>query len=196
MDKSAPKQGNDEATRSEVPFAVRVAQLVSDPAFCRLREMDAQPNMFRAVGRCFTETWHSAFLGWLLDPEGSHNLGLFPLRRLLTAVCKEAVGPDAVSPPFLSVTGLAEVAAVWRFDTVQVLPNERVRSEKQIQSKKRLDVWIDATREMDEVDEEDAAKGLYVAIEVVRGLTMRYPHILHRLRSSAGPSGRPGPRGR
>ena len=41
------------------------------------------PSIFNAVGRTHTETWHSALLGWLLDPNSSHRLGSFPLTRLI-----------------------------------------------------------------------------------------------------------------
>lgn len=71
-----------------------LASLVADAGFQRLSALQGQPNIFRAIGRTHTETWHSAFLGWLLDPKGSHQLGTFPLRRFLAMVAQSHIIPD------------------------------------------------------------------------------------------------------
>jgi hypothetical protein len=63
-----------------------LAKLASDATFQRFSTLQGQPNIFRAIGRTHTETWHSAFLAWLLDPEGSHQLQTFPLKRFLATV--------------------------------------------------------------------------------------------------------------
>jgi hypothetical protein len=62
----------------------RVLTLESDPAFQRLKEKVGQTNFFRILGTSHTERWHSSFWAWVLDPNGSHGLGGFAARRLLT----------------------------------------------------------------------------------------------------------------
>ena len=56
-----------------------IRKLVHDPDFIRLSSYADQPDIFRILGRTFTETWHSMLLAWLLNPKGSHELGFRPL---------------------------------------------------------------------------------------------------------------------
>src|SRR5438552_5256024 len=60
-----------------------ILALVHDPIFVAFELEQEAPSIFNAVGRTHTETWHSALLGWLFDPNSSHALGAFPLSRLL-----------------------------------------------------------------------------------------------------------------
>ncbi len=60
-----------------------ILELVHDPRFIDFELLQEAPSIFNAVGRTHTETWHSALLGWLLDPSSSHSLGVFPLKRFL-----------------------------------------------------------------------------------------------------------------
>jgi hypothetical protein len=84
------------------------------------------------------------FLAWLLDPQGSHRLGSFALKRLLLAVANESfVGPKTKIPE------VRKLSVVGNFDKVKVTPNERDQKEKAIpideQFKKtgRLDILIE-----------------------------------------------------
>ena len=79
-----------------MPVATALAQLTSSKEFERLDRLAKRPNLFQALGRTLTETWHSAFLGWLLDPQGSHGLSSFPLVQLLTvAAARRQTGTSA-----------------------------------------------------------------------------------------------------
>ncbi|MBV9852722.1 MAG: PD-(D/E)XK nuclease family protein, partial [Armatimonadetes bacterium] len=60
--------------------------LLHDPLFVDFELQQEAPSVFRAVGRTHTETWHSALLGWLLNPGSSHDLGLFPLQRFILLI--------------------------------------------------------------------------------------------------------------
>jgi hypothetical protein len=64
-------------------LAQRLLRLEGDPSFERLVASQTRTNLFRIVGTTETERWHSAFWAWVLDPEGSHGLGDYALRRLL-----------------------------------------------------------------------------------------------------------------
>lgn len=57
----------------EKSLTQKMLDLVADDRFERIEALATRPNLFRIVGRTFTETWHSMFLGWLMDPKGSHR---------------------------------------------------------------------------------------------------------------------------
>lgn len=71
-------------------FAQQLHAMVNDPAFIQLRRKQDEANIFSIVGQTNTERWHSSFLAWLLNPEGSHGLNYFPLKNLLMFMYKEA----------------------------------------------------------------------------------------------------------
>jgi hypothetical protein len=104
-----------------------LAGLVASEEFQKLARLAERPNLFRAVGRTGTETWHSAFLGWLLDPTGSHGLRDFPLVQFLTtaATLRQKSGAwPANHPGLLSPAELASVAVTTDLSLATVLPNE------------------------------------------------------------------------
>ena len=53
----------------------------------RLEDMLAEFNVFEMLGIEKNEIRHSAFLAWLLDPNGTHGLGDYFLRRFLWPSC-------------------------------------------------------------------------------------------------------------
>lgn len=152
-------ESTSEKTPPKPEFPLRIANLVADPAFVRFDRLSEQPNFFAILGRTFTERWHSAFLGWFLDPDGSHGLGDFPLRRLLVTLSDGTmtVQPDHPGPAFLTPSELAREAVLRDFSGATVLPNEHNQSEKtldalasedaclpnQIKKDKHIDVWLE-----------------------------------------------------
>ena len=135
-----------------------LARLVTDGGFQRFAALQEQPNLFRAIARTHTETWHSAFLGWLLDPLGSHGLGSFPLHRFLATAADAPIPPDAVTAPFLTPDELAHFAAARDVSEATVLPNEYSPTEHTF-SGGRADVWI-------EIAQAESAPGLFVFVEM------------------------------
>ena len=119
-----------------------LADLVTGSDFQQFARLQDQPNIFRALARTHTETWHSAFLGWLLDPYGSHRLETFPLRRFLAAVAQSELSPRELPPGFVGPAELATMVATYDFNDAAVLPNERNPREMVLPSGKP-DVWID-----------------------------------------------------
>jgi len=79
----------------------------------RLEDLVAEFNIFKVLGIQTRETRHSAFLAWLLDPDGSHRLGDYFLRRFLSRVTGYA-----------RATGMSKIRSFdvdgWRFDDVVV----------------------------------------------------------------------------
>jgi hypothetical protein len=53
---------------------IDLANLLNDPAFEELKLRLERPNVFEVLGIARREVRHSNFLGWLLDPAGSHGL--------------------------------------------------------------------------------------------------------------------------
>ncbi len=81
-------------------FARRLLALEADPSFQALQSLQNRTSFFRIVGTTETERWHSAFWSWMLDPDGSHGLGDFAVRRLLMRACDES--------------GRLRAAPIWR----------------------------------------------------------------------------------
>lgn len=109
--------------------------LVTDPAFLKLSQITTRPNMFACLARTYTETWHSMFLAWLLDPRGSHGLAGYPFRLL----CRCA----SHSPWGSAASNWARLAALADADSIDVTPNERDSQEHVFQDKSRPDVLIE-----------------------------------------------------
>jgi hypothetical protein len=122
-------------------FSTRLMQLILDPQFAAFERLASRPNLFRIVGRTHTETWHSMFLGWLLDREGSHGLGDFAVRRLLLAV---TYGGE-FQPKDKAALAL-NLAAFGEFKEAKVVPSEHEQQEKNIREdggrSGRLDVFM------------------------------------------------------
>ncbi|WNS42374.1 PD-(D/E)XK nuclease family protein [Paenibacillus sp. MMS20-IR301] len=98
--------------------------LVSDEHFAQIENLAKRPNLFNIVGRTHTETWHSMFLGWLLDPQGSHNLKDYSLKRFLVAVSNPTVyGEDA------KLDEIARVASICDLKKANVYPNQEIKKE-------------------------------------------------------------------
>jgi len=115
----------------------KILQLIHDSRFVEFEIERESPTIFNAVGRTHTETWHSAFLAWLLDPKGSHDLNEFPIKRLLLLAHQvenltiEQRGID-----------LAHFLLTANFSDAEVWPNERVPLEKTF-GDGRFDVFVE-----------------------------------------------------
>jgi len=115
----------------------KLMRLVADNRFTTIETMASRPNLFKIVARTHTETWHSMFLGWLLDPNGSHDLGDFSLKRLLVAV----------ADPYLQgnnsdeIEQIAKIASIGDLMNASVIPNEDNQKEY-VCPAGRIDVFI------------------------------------------------------
>jgi hypothetical protein len=58
---------------------------INKSEFIELENYYHQSNLFKIIGKHRSETAHSAFWAWLLNPEGSHDLGLEPLEKFIKA---------------------------------------------------------------------------------------------------------------
>ncbi len=117
-----------------------ILTLVHDPLFVEFELEQEAPTVFNAVGRTHTETWHSALLGWLLDPNSSHSLGLFPLTRLLLFLSIQDTLPTATRG-----IDLKELLVTGDFSSARVRPNERELTEVTV-GDMRFDVLIDGIK--------------------------------------------------
>jgi len=78
------------------------------------------------------------FLGWLLDPQGSHGLGDFALRRLLLAV----TNPDIKATKDYDPDLIARIASLGQLTNASVIPNERYQKELRGHGN-RFDVFVE-----------------------------------------------------
>lgn len=65
------------------PTRESLARLIRDPALERLELMLQHPNLFYILKLENAEIRHSSFLAWLLNPQGSHQLGSLFLKHFL-----------------------------------------------------------------------------------------------------------------
>ena len=72
--------------RKNKNFIPRLHNLISSAYFIKLCQRFEKNNIFNIVGRTQQENWHSSFIAWLLNPNGSHGLDHFPIRCLLTSI--------------------------------------------------------------------------------------------------------------
>jgi hypothetical protein len=72
----------------------RYRTLLNDDDFERIEIGLKAPNIFSILGVSRTEIRHSNFLGWLLDPNGSHGLGKLFLNRFLRDVAARSERKD------------------------------------------------------------------------------------------------------
>ena len=68
---------------SDINPAKALLQLEADPAFQRISQELRKTNFFSILGTADRERWHSNYWAWVLNPNESHGLGMFALRRLL-----------------------------------------------------------------------------------------------------------------
>src|SRR5947209_5566009 len=115
----------------------QILALIHDPQFAEFELEQEAPSIFNAVGRTHTETWHSALLGWLLDPNSSHQLGSFPLTRLILLLGIQ----DTLKVEERGVD-LNELLAKGDFSKTRVRPNEREPIEVTV-GRVRFDVFAD-----------------------------------------------------
>ena len=123
------------------PHMDEILELLHDPLFIRFELKQKAPSIFNAVGRTHTETWHSALLGWLLNPSSSHGLGTFPLSRFLLSL--KTI--ESLSPQKRGVD-LSNLLVRGNLDSARARPNEQELQEVSTKETGRFDVYIDQIR--------------------------------------------------
>ncbi len=123
----------------ETDMKAALAALAQDPDLSAVAAIALRPNMFKILGRTHTETWHSMFLAWLLNPAGSHGLGLVPLSRFCLLAAKAASPSDAEHWHRLAIEGEFD-------DATEVYPSEFGNGEHIYKDKCRADVRISGIR--------------------------------------------------
>jgi hypothetical protein len=129
--------GNGQA---KTGFSKRLLGLISEPEFIRFENILNEPNFFTIVGRSHFERWHSSFLGWLLDPAGSHLLTDYVLRRFLLLLLDERClqASDHLEKHLVYTLPLVE------FSDLQVAPNEYQSTETSVAGVGRFDIFLTA----------------------------------------------------
>ena len=112
------------------PQEAVLQKLILDPDLERLKDALAEFNLFDVLGVARSELQHSAFLGWLLNPHGSHGLRDYFLRRFLSEATKEARerGIGGLTP--FDVDG-------WALSDIRVVTERQLRS-----GRGRIDILV------------------------------------------------------
>lgn len=131
--------------QDETSLITRIHQLITDPTFVRFHQLVDVPNIFRIVGQKNYERWHSGFWAWLLDINGSHGLGSYPLELfILHALTNDSVQPDNIEQKRKAFATLP----MWignAFEEFEIHPNERGAGEKSAEIKNKqsyFDIYI------------------------------------------------------
>jgi hypothetical protein len=152
----------------------QILAIESDPAFTAIQKIaadcDSRVNFFRIVGRTHTETWHSAFWAWLLDPCGSHGLSSLPLRLLLELLADHGrtnVPPEStVQPPFVRPEQLHTLATQKALEHLITQPSEKIRDEKRLSDDCRLDIWLELPESISIETPDLSGRRLRIVIEL------------------------------
>lgn len=121
-------------------FTGRILSLISEPEFIKYENILNEPNFFKIVGRTHYERWHSCFLGWLLDVNGSHLLFSYTFKRFLLLLTDErCLKPDNhIDKKLLQILSIAELS------DIEVAPNENISKETSVTGVGRFDISINA----------------------------------------------------
>lgn len=119
----------------------KILALIHDPTFVTFELGQEAPSIFNAVGRTYTETWHSALLGWLLNPKSNHSLNIFPLNRLLLLLkTQENIFTRD------NRLDISELLAKGNFVEARARPNEKELSEVSVVGVGRFDIFVDGIK--------------------------------------------------
>ncbi len=129
--------------KTQLNFTQRLLSLVSEPAFIKFVNILSEPNFFKIVGRTHFERWHSCFLGWLIDPAGSHLLLDYPLKRLLLLLFDDR----CLKANNHSKQSLLTKLPTIDFYEVEVTPHENAPNETSITGIGRFDIFLTANYE-------------------------------------------------
>ncbi len=125
----------------ETDFTKQLLGLISDSHFIKFLNIFSEPNIFKIVGRTHYERWHSAFLGWLLDTNGSHLLSDYVLTRFLFSLLEEQTLKSNTHGNYL----IFKVLPILDFYDISVIPNERTATEVTISNLGRFDIFLQGT---------------------------------------------------
>lgn len=128
------------ANQPKASFTQSLLQLIAEPSFVRLEHIFDEPNIFKIVGRTHYERWHSCFWGWLLDPNGSHLLGAYPLSRLVLLLGEGNTLPSCHKGRQELLVMLANAD----YRNVSISPNENDPTETGVTGVGRFDIFLNA----------------------------------------------------
>lgn len=121
-----------------ISFPQKLLDLVSDPSFIKVNNILNEPNFLNIVGRSHFERWHSTFLGWLLDPNGSHLMYNYVLQRFLSLIHEERCLKSSLH----NNNVLSDILPILEFKNTEVTPNEFLFSELSVKGIGRFDIFL------------------------------------------------------
>ncbi len=137
----------------------------NDPEVQKLQSYYNQTTCMNVFDIEREENRHSAFLSWLFNDKSSHNLGVEPLRKLLTlyAICvsQEKLGPELQNK---LIVGKNYQLVLSEITTEKTLGSFCSGLEKRL-SDKRIDIFIRFTVSWEDQDSNRTAKNITLCIE-------------------------------
>lgn len=134
----------------------RVLSFLSSRPFVQLKAFYNQTTLFNVIGAERSENRHSAFLGWLLNPESSHGLGTEPLKLFLRLVATLKWGQQT----FGEVLYKKVLAGNFEIELLEPIELEKNVAE----CKDRIDIWMVACLTYEE-DGQEVKRAFPIVLE-------------------------------
>jgi len=147
----------DEAFTSIEEIRSSLVDIRKSEIFRKLQLYYSRRSVFDIVGVSRKEDTHSRLLGWLLNPDESHNLGAQPLRRLLEAVVVVASRSNQRIAERIVPTKVFNwvIAGSYRLSETSVTIEKPIRAHRD----GRIDALIEGTMAGNKMSEKDGPNG-------------------------------------
>ena len=141
---------NEESINIDIQKSI--IQLFNSKEYNQLRSYYDFKGIFDILGIMRNENVHSNFLAWLLNPDQKHGLSNYPMEKFLEMIvmilfdCQYSKKSTNLFPEYLIdyiITGNYEIA------------NVNVEREKVIYNNRRIDVFIELSLKIDELESEN-----------------------------------------
>lgn len=135
----------DKNTPQDLPNLEQIQQMLLDfqrnPIARRLDKMFHKKSITDIYGIARKEMQHSKFLAWLLDPNESHNMRAFALKRLVSIIAQRGLQQNNEAKGFQQ---LKQELFVPRLKTneVAILTEYSIDHNAQAKKHRRLDIFI------------------------------------------------------
>lgn len=128
-----------------------VARWYNSTAYNKLSNRFQQTDFFKILGVSRKEDRHSRFIAWLLDPDGTHELGNFPIKQFLRllAISKNKYTnaasefPESFENPFIFGSFVFDKNIKCNVNSEYSIPARNTKKTKKKNSTDRLDIFIE-----------------------------------------------------
>lgn len=136
---------------SDVQVEKKLLQLINGEPFRELEKYYSNKTIMDILGVSRNENKHSNIIAWILSSDEEHDLGDYPLRKLLETICFIKIKLGSVHLTEFEDWILPEEIISGNYKISDI----KVKREKLILDKKRLDIYIEFTIRYSEKEEHE-----------------------------------------